>query len=229
MPNPTSQVHILTKRPEFRVDLNEELARIKTSIATGRLEHPPLFPKMANSKRQYPDEAAGRYLSWYLEHMPPSIRKSCLKLMRPFLRLEKAQERQSVEAVKRVWSECRNTVRILEKAAMRDRLEVVTFTSDGLLVRPTTLRGLAACAILALFDKYRMHRLRRCVHCRGWFYARFKHQQFCNDPKKKCQWKHYHTPEWRKRHRDQNRKHQQAFRERTFGRGGTSLGTLQTQ
>jgi hypothetical protein len=221
MPTTLSQVHTLKNRPEFRrsrlQEISEELARIEKGFGIGRIEYSPLFPQMANSKRQYPDEAAGRYLCWYLEHMRPSIRKNCLKLMRPFLRLEKARERQSFESVKRVWKECSHTVGILEKAAMRDRLEVVTFTSDGLLVRPTTLRGLAACAVLALFDKYRMHRIRRCMHCHSWFYARFKHQQFCNDPKKKCQWKHYHTPDWRKQHREQNRKHQRVFRERTFG------------
>lgn len=220
MLNTTSQVQGLRSLPEFRVfrskEMSEELERIKRSLS-GRYEHSRLFPKMVDAKREYPGEAAGVYLSWYLENMRPSVRKTVLKRMRPFIRFEKAVERKDPHAIERAQRESKGAWDALLRAALRGRLEFEGLSSDGLLVRPTTLRGLAACAVLGLFDRYRLRRMRRCIRCRAWFYARFKHQLFCNDLRKRCQWNHYHTPEWRKQHRERNRKHQQAFRERTFG------------
>jgi hypothetical protein len=49
-------------------------------------------------------------------------------------------------------------------------------------------------------------RVRQCVKCRRWFYARFKHQRFCSTP---CQQSHYReSPEWR----DGRRRYMQRYR-----------------
>lgn len=79
-------------------------------------------------------------------------------------------------------------------------------------------RADALLALVELLRRGRLDRLRQCLRCRSWFYARFKHQRFCNDPEKKCQWRHYHTPEWRKKHREKNRRHQEEYRKRLFGK-----------
>ena len=95
---------------------------------------------------------------------------------------------------------------------------VKPFVEGGLAIRPTSDEGKAALAALILADESRLSRIRPCLHCRTWFYARQERQRFCSDRAKRCQWKHYHSPEWRKRNREQNRKHQRAYRERLFGK-----------
>jgi hypothetical protein len=77
----------------------------------------------------------------------------------------------------------------------------------------------AVLGILELFRRGRLARVKKCLHCRSWFYARFKHQQFCSDTAKKCQWNRYHTPEWRRKHSEQNRQHQREYRQRMFKKG----------
>lgn len=88
----------------------------------------------------------------------------------------------------------------------------------GWVPRPTSDEGKAALAFLVLSDESRSSRVRRCLHCGTWFYARQERQRFCSDRAKRCQWKHYHSPEWRKRNREPNRKHQREYRERLYGK-----------
>lgn len=86
----------------------------------------------------------------------------------------------------------------------------------GVQFEAVSPRGKATFALLRLVQDGRLDRLRKCDNCRILFYARFKHQRFCNEASKNCQWKYYHSPEWRKRNRERNLQHQRAYRKRLF-------------
>jgi hypothetical protein len=65
--------------------------------------------------------------------------------------------------------------------------------------------GLALRMILDFARAGYLNRLRRCLHCRNWLYAKFKHQNFCA---MKCQQKHYAiSPEWKAKRRDYMRRY----------------------
>jgi hypothetical protein len=66
--------------------------------------------------------------------------------------------------------------------------------------------------VLKLTQIGQLTRLRHCVHCQKWLYAKFRHQTFCS---MKCQQKHYtQTDEWRAKRRQYMRKYYRA----NFGR-----------
>jgi hypothetical protein len=68
-------------------------------------------------------------------------------------------------------------------------------------------------ALWFLFKQGLVKRLRKCRLCDSLFYARFKHQQFCNDSSKGCQQKH-----WRKQNPGKNAQYQTSYRLRLFGK-----------
>ena len=153
------------------------------------------------AKRRYPGELEAACLLAYFESRPTFERQSFWKLLRS------SEEGRNIASFNKLGSALD-----LGKWAFQ-------VGKDGLVILPTTQKGLATLAILLLDYHGRLHRIRQCLQCQTWFYARSKRQRFCNDAKTKCQWNHYHTPEWRKKHRKQNRKHQRAYRKRNPGRG----------
>ena len=67
--------------------------------------------------------------------------------------------------------------------------------------------GMALRMILDFASAGYLNRLRRCLHCRNWLYAKFRHQDFC---KTECQQKHYaKSPEWKAKRRDYMRGYRQ--------------------
>jgi hypothetical protein len=65
--------------------------------------------------------------------------------------------------------------------------------------------GMALRMILDFAHAGYLNRLRRCLHCRYWLYAKFRHQDFCST---KCQQKHYAiSPEWKAKRRDYMRRY----------------------
>jgi len=52
--------------------------------------------------------------------------------------------------------------------------------------------GVALLNMIRLFEQGLIHRVRRCLKCKKWFYARFRHQQFCST---RCQQSHYRSSE----------------------------------
>jgi len=67
--------------------------------------------------------------------------------------------------------------------------------------------GAALQMILDLARAGYLNRLRRCVYCEKWLYAKFRHQMFCS---RKCQQKHYaHSEEWRAKRREYMRGYRQ--------------------
>jgi hypothetical protein len=173
--------------------------------------------------RRYPGESAGRYLAEYLNQASCSTNgRALLRSVYVIQELAQAVDRHDVDAVDRLrkrglkFAYANLTSAI--NSAMSTRMSAFDVHENGLIVQATTPEGRAALAVLLLEKQRRLTRVRQCLHCGSWFYARFKHQGFCNNPQKRCQWNHYHTPDWRKRHREKNRKHQRAYRERNFGK-----------
>jgi hypothetical protein len=67
--------------------------------------------------------------------------------------------------------------------------------------------GAALQMILDLARAGYLNRLRRCSHCGGWLYAKFRHQHFCST---KCQQRHYTTGEdWKAHRREYMRRYYQ--------------------
>jgi len=188
-----------------------------------KLESEPFGPTY--SKRSYPGEAEARSLVRYLESTPRDSRQNdviyrslwTLQRTEEALVKQKKNKRPSLLKGLRTVIPAGNAISALGKL-MSGRKRVVGFTKNGLVVQPVTLQGIAALGMMLLARENRLGRLKHCLHCGAWFYARFKHQSFCSDQEKRCQWNHYHTPEWRKRNRKRNRKHQRELRERIFGK-----------
>jgi hypothetical protein len=180
-----------------------------------------LFNRPGHVRRRYPGEAEARYLLAHIEYLSqfPKRKREFLRTLRilrdfeQFMKSRGGQTHGPIEpVVVEVW-------RKLTKTIQSGRSVVKDVIQEGLVVQPDGPDGTAALSMLSLcFCHWRLNRIRRCQHCEEWFYARFKHQQFCNDPKKKCQWNHYHTPDWRRQHREQNKRHQRNFRDRNFGK-----------
>ena len=163
---------------------------ILTSL--GALGHEPdVLPH--KTKRRYPGEVEGEYLVAYLEYLSafPAEQKALIKMLR---------------SRKAAFTEF--------ESAIQGNNWAYNVQRDGLVILPTMPDGVAALAVLLLDVKDCLGRLRKCLHCGKWFYGRFPPQKFCRDRNSNCRWNHFHTPEWRKQHREQNRKHQRNFRER---------------
>ena len=175
------------------------------------------------SSRSYPRQAEGDSVTKYLNDLPRARAKQhpFVESVNVLRKLEQAVNDRDMPAVDRLLKNRRVSLayECIFAAAIPTRLKDLRFTrhKEGLILQPTTPKAQAAVALLVLNSNDLVGRIRQCLHCRMWFYARFRHQQFCNDSAKKCQWNHYHSPEWRKQHREQNRKHQAAYRERLFG------------
>jgi hypothetical protein len=90
--------------------------------------------------------------------------------------------------------------------------EVLPNTSRKSRLRDGLFRlndGMALRMILDFARAGYLNRLRRCLHCRKWLYAKFRHQDFCST---KCQQKHYAiSPEWRAKRRDYMRRYRNRF------------------
>lgn len=178
------------------------------------------------SSRLYPAQAEGDCVAEYLNHLS-SVRAKQHRFrqsLNVFWEVEQAVNDRDLRAIDLLAKKRRGlkfAYDYVVAAAKPTRLKQLRFKfhNEGLVLQPVTPEGRAAVALLLLHRKYRLDRIRQCPHCRTWFYARFNHQRFCNNPAKKCQWNHYHTPEWRKQHREQNRKHQAQYRKRLFGYG----------
>lgn len=178
------------------------------------VHRPMIFPEVLGAKRQYPGAQEGSFLAWYLNQLSawPRKQKAFCDLLSPFMEVERPPD-----------FSMRSIGRALDRAypkleAKIDRQGFPHVIEDGLVIPPTSDEGKAALAAILLFKEVRLSRIRRCLHCGTWFYAHLERQTFCSDRVKRCQWKHYHSPEWRKRNRELNRKHQRAYRERLFGK-----------
>lgn len=58
--------------------------------------------------------------------------------------------------------------------------------------------------IVRLGERGFLRRIRRCIRCERWFFAKFNHQRFCG---KRCQELHYQTGEYWKQRRRERRQH----------------------
>ncbi len=166
------------------------------------------------TSRRYPCENEGQHLATYLNSLSASPTK--LKPVLKMLRLLQKARTNRVEALD-------DYAHRAVLAAMRQCSWAFDMQASGFMFYPITPEGRAAHSFLVLYANRRIKRVRQCHHCKTWFYARFKHQLFCPNAKKKCQWHHYHTPEWRKKHRERTKRLQKEYRERIFGKAKLKL------
>jgi hypothetical protein len=177
------------------------------------------------SGRSYPGQAEGDCITKYLNNLPRADAKQhhFLHSVTVLSRLSQATKDGDVPAIDRLLKDRRGinfAYNYLDAAAKPAKLRDLRLRrhKDGLLLRPTTPKGEAVVALLVLDAKRQVDRIRKCLHCRTWFYARFNHQKFCNDRAKDCQWNYNHSKEWRKLNRERNKKHQAEYRARNPGR-----------
>jgi hypothetical protein len=154
-------------------------------------------------KRHYDGEIEAAFVLTYMRYLSRYPAK--LRVFRKFLRPR--INRIGKDDPRAVRAELHRVVDAGKWVSVPDR--------EGLLLLPLPLEGIALLAVLMLLHKERLGRIRKCKRCEAWFYARFKHAQFCS---KKCQENDYHSPEWRKKNRERNRKHQSEYRKRNPGR-----------
>lgn len=193
-----------------------------------RTKHPADEPASMGmpSSRSYPGQAEGDRVTEFLNRLPRvgakrhPLRRS-LSIIQNAVQVVRSQDKGAIDHLGKARKGIRFAHNSLVSAAMPKKLNQlrVTLNKEGLLIlQPATPEGQAAVALLVLFHKGRVDRIRQCPRCRTWFYARFKHQQFCSDPKKKCQSSHYHSAEWRRKNRERNKQHQRAYRVRNPAR-----------
>jgi hypothetical protein len=182
------------------------------------VHRPMIFPEVLGAKRQYPGAQEGSFLAWYLNQLSarPRKQKAFYDLLSPLMEVERPPD-FSMRTIGRAIDRALHGA-FPKLAAKIDRQGPPSITEDGLVIPPTSDEGKAALAAILLFKEVRLHRIRKCLHCGTWFYAHLERQTFCSDRAKRCQWKHYHSPDWRNRNRALNRKHQRAYRERLFGK-----------
>ena len=220
VPSKRHSVKLPPLSPELRLALEEKIGEQLEA------EGYPVFLKTdAGGRRHYPGEAEAMHIIREVSTfsgLPPKGKRheALLESLRILRGYEEASNTRNTRALAKVTRTTKAELERLRRTILSSRSFALGIQRQGLVVQPLTNRGITAFALLSLFEQQKVSRLRQCLHCHAWFYARFKHQQFCrnpSDPFSKCQWNHYHTPEWRRQHREQNKKHQRAYRQRTFG------------
>lgn len=178
------------------------------------------FPEVAGAKRQYPGAAEGTYLASYLNELSarPRTQKAFTDLVSPLQEFEQRMKQlmkgEPADRSGKMHTEREVWIPYAKLQKKIDRRGLARITKDGSVVPPESSEGRAALAALLLYSEFRLTRVRRCLQCQKWFFAHIERQMFCGDLKKRCQWKHFHSPEWRRK----NREHQQQYRERIFGK-----------
>jgi len=196
-------------------------ARLQQEIESASQRKESAFPEDQGRKRRYPGEAKANYLLSYFRSKKTRQQQLLMRSLRSLREVEAAFKNGDVKAIHKLGPAGARAHSLLNKALARLTRKQpfeATVNDAGLVLIPTTAESKAALAILLLNRSKRLNRLRKCLHCGEMFYARFPQQLFCGDAEKKCQWKHYHTPEWRKRNRDRNRRDQSEYRKRNQGR-----------
>lgn len=170
----------------------------------------------STSRRHYDGEHEGQFVANRLNAFSktPAKQQQLLRTLRALHRFGPKRTE---------WHEANEFLTKHVLSAVKKKKYIFELRDGVAILHPTTLEGRIAQAVLLLEAKEQIGRIKKCLHCAEWFYARFKHQQFCPDAAKRCQWNHYHSPEWRKKNRERNRKHQKEFRDRLFeGRANLS-------
>jgi hypothetical protein len=179
------------------------------------------FPEVVGTGRQYPGAPEGTYLASYLNELSarPKAQRVFTELVSPLQKFERSMKRikkgERADGPVDAYTERDIWIPYAKLQKKIDRRGSVRITKDGSVIPPESSQGRAALAVLLLYQEFRLTRVRRCLQCGKWFFAHLERQLFCGDPERKCQWKHYHSPEWRRK----NREHQRKYREGLFGKG----------
>jgi hypothetical protein len=178
------------------------------------------FVEVAGTKRRYPGAAEGTYLAAYLNELSgrPKAQKAFTELVSPLQKFERRMKQlkkgERLDEPVDSYTERDVWIPYAKLQKKIDRRGLARITKDGMVIPPESSEGKAALAALLLYGEFRLTRVRRCLQCKKWFFAHLERQMFCGDLKKRCQWKHFHSPEWRRK----NREHQQQYRDRVFGK-----------
>jgi hypothetical protein len=218
MPNKSSQVQKLRALKRLS-DPRQSAEHRLAMLAEIRAMSSAVFREAPRSKRRYPGESAATEIFKYLSEarIGSAGRNHLIEALDVLRQYEDADNRKDVATMRRLFiGKATLAYDRLTEIALREH-RLVGVRDEGLILQPKTRYGQACFGILLLFEKRRLDRIRTCLHCRKLFFARFKHQTFCDDPKTRCQWMHYHSSEWRK---EQNRIHQRKYRKRYRGRKG---------
>jgi hypothetical protein len=178
------------------------------------------FPEVVGARRQYPGAAEGTYLVSYLNELSarPRTQKTFTDLVSPLQeferRIKQLKKGERPDGPGDSYTERDVWIPYAKLQKKIDRRGLTRISKDGLVVPPESSEGKAALAALLLYGEFRLTRVRRCLQCKKWFFAHLERQMFCGDLKERCQWKHFHSPEWRRK----NREHQQQCRDRIFGK-----------
>jgi len=219
MPNSTRKVQ--KEKVRQSSGKNRDPKRLLAFLASS--DRPYIARAETLSKRPYPFRYQGECLALWLNHESRTTQRTLLLTsVRVLQEMVRAKKNRDVTAIDRLRKRRKGLnfayeylLSVVAAGAKRtERFKGVH--EEGLIFAPSTGDGEAALAALILEKENKIDQIKQCLHCKQWFYALFKHQRFCNDFEKKCQWNHYHTPEWRKKHREQNRKHQKEYRKRLF-------------
>jgi hypothetical protein len=185
---------------------------------------PYITDKGTLPRRPYPFRWQGECLAERLNRRPSTTKENRLltsvRILQEVARAMKNRDISAIDKLRKRKKGLNFAYDYLGSAAIagKGKHRIGEVHEHGLTVRPSTDEGHAALAALVLEKENKIDRIKQCLNCKDWFYAIFKHQRFCNYPGKNCQWNHYHTPEWRKKHREQNRRHQAEWRKRTFSK-----------
>ncbi len=138
--------------------------------------------ELQKAKRNCPREVAAGYLLAFIESLPKAKQREILNLLRrPKSAYEKMENFTDSEDL---------TWRV---------------SNEGIVLWPRVPEGIAVLAILLPNFHGQLSRIKRYLHCKDWFDARFKTEEFCANPKTKCQSSHCHTPPWLKQYQQLNR------------------------
>jgi hypothetical protein len=162
-------------------------------------------------KRTYPGEFLAESLFTYLDCLraTPKELVEFFRLLLPLLHWSHVEGVPWKGKAQEAFDELQDE--IFHEVAESGKLSL---QSGRFVVEANSPRGKACFAIFQLLLEGKLSKIRNCLQCKAYFYARFKVQMFCT---KKCQEANYHSPDWRKKNRERNRKHQKEYRGRLFG------------
>jgi hypothetical protein len=178
--------------------------------------------KRVEQRRIYAGEEEGRDLATWLNQCQERSGKRVamlLTLNRIFSKIEQAPKKTSPRDLKELVSSlsgvpgaetARRLFKELGPPKIRAHVEVKFQVSEAarrpyLVLAANDVEGTAVLHVLRLSANGILDRVRRCGYCRRWFFARFRHQQFCQE---KCQQKFYRSSkEWKAHRRDWARKY----------------------
>src|SRR5689334_9099746 len=143
------------------------------------------MPTRQVPERKYEGEEAAQIFMRYLETLNqfPGKRDNYLRLLRGLQQLESEAKKRGDHDQR--WLYRRKAWENFTHELYEHALQVSPWALDwspvqGFVVVSASLRVHALLSLLELFRRGALSRLKECRHCGSLYFARFKHQVFCN-------------------------------------------------